>query len=235
MARIRVSNRGHVEPFHVFKLIKDRFGPPKHTTRAQVMEKYQLVFVRDRVGRLADAQDFEGLTFRRDTFAPGLLEELLAECGSTIQAEGDQVVFRHLYTERRVTPLNLYLRQADEAHAIDAVLDYGQAIKDLAAANIFTGDMLLKNFGVTRHGRVIFYDYDLNTDLLRGEWDFKGLVMSDWGGSHGAVASMYSGNDLIKPGNNPAGVINATKKVTHTIDVAGLPVYTTTVRGTGLR
>ncbi|MBK7350688.1 MAG: bifunctional isocitrate dehydrogenase kinase/phosphatase [Gemmatimonadetes bacterium] len=144
----------------VFKLIKDRFGPPKHTTRAQVMEKYQLVFVRDRVGRLADAQDFEGLTFRRDTFAPGLLEELLAECGSTIQVEGDQVVFRHLYTERRVTPLNLYLRQADEAHAIDAVLDYGQAIKDLAAANIFTGDMLLKNFGVTRHGRVIFYDYD---------------------------------------------------------------------------
>jgi isocitrate dehydrogenase kinase/phosphatase len=67
---------------------------------------------------------------------------------------------RHLYTERRVTPLNLYLRQVDEAHAIDAVLDYGQAIKDLAAANIFTGDMLLKNFGVTRNGRVIFYDYD---------------------------------------------------------------------------
>ncbi len=144
----------------VFKLIKDRFGPPKQTTRAQVMEKYQLVFVRDRVGRLADAQDFEGLTFRRDSFAPGLLEELLADCGSTIQVDGDQVVFRHLYTERRVTPLNLYLRQADEARAIDAVLDYGQAIRDLAAANIFTGDMLLKNFGVTRHGRVIFYDYD---------------------------------------------------------------------------
>ena len=144
----------------VFKLIKDRFGPPKQTTRAQVMEKYQLVFVRDRVGRLADAQDFEGLTFRRDCFAPGLLEELLADCAGTVQVDGDQVVFHHLYTERRVTPLNLYLRQADEAHAIDAVLDYGQAIRDLAAANIFTGDMLLKNFGVTRHGRVIFYDYD---------------------------------------------------------------------------
>lgn len=144
----------------VFKVIKDRFGAPKQTTRAQVMEKYHLVFVRDRVGRLADAQEFEGLAFDRDRFAPGLLEELLGDCGNTIRVEGDRVIFRHLYTERRVTPLNLYLRQADEGRAVEAVLDYGQAIKDLAAANIFTGDMLLKNFGVTRNGRVIFYDYD---------------------------------------------------------------------------
>jgi isocitrate dehydrogenase kinase/phosphatase len=144
----------------VFKIIKDRFGAPKHTTREQVMEKYHLVFVRDRVGRLADAQEFEGLEFERGRFAPGVLEELLVECGRTVRVEGERVIMRHLYTERRVTPLNLYLRQADEAHGIDAVLDYGQAIKDLAAANIFTGDMLLKNFGVTRNGRVIFYDYD---------------------------------------------------------------------------
>jgi isocitrate dehydrogenase kinase/phosphatase len=144
----------------VFKIIKDRFGPPKQTTRQQVMEKYHLVFVRDRVGRLADAQEFEGLAFARDRFSADLLAELLADCGGTVHVEGEQVIFRHLYTERRVTPLNLYLRQVDEAHAIEAVLDYGQAIRDLAAANIFTGDMLLKNFGVTRHGRVIFYDYD---------------------------------------------------------------------------
>jgi isocitrate dehydrogenase kinase/phosphatase len=144
----------------VFKIIKDRFGPPKQTTRQEVMEKYHLVFVRDRVGRLADAQEFEGLSFARDRFSDELLAELLADCGGTVRLEGDQVLFRHLYTERRVTPLNLYLRQVDEPSAVDAVLDYGQAIRDLAAANIFTGDMLLKNFGVTRHGRVIFYDYD---------------------------------------------------------------------------
>ena len=144
----------------VFKIIKDRFGPPKQTTRQQVMDKYHLVFVRDRVGRLADAQEFEGLEFRKDRFTPAALDELLAECAGTVRVEGERVIMRHLYTERRVTPLNLYLRQVDEAHAIEAVLDYGQAIKDLAAANIFTGDMLLKNFGVTRNGRVIFYDYD---------------------------------------------------------------------------
>ncbi len=144
----------------VFKIIKDRFGAPKQTTRQQVMEKYHLVFVRDRVGRLADAQEFEGLEFQKGRFAAPVLEELLAECGSTVRVEGERVIMRHLYTERRVTPLNLYLRQVDEARGIDAVLDYGQAIRDLAAANIFTGDMLLKNFGVTRNGRVIFYDYD---------------------------------------------------------------------------
>ncbi len=144
----------------VFKIIKDRFGPPKQTTRQQVMEKYSLVFVRDRVGRLADAQEFEGLAFGRDRFAEDLMAELGAECAGSVIVDGEQVVIRHLYTERRVTPLNLYLRQVGEARAIDAVLDYGQCIKDLAAANIFTGDMLLKNFGVTRNERVIFYDYD---------------------------------------------------------------------------
>jgi isocitrate dehydrogenase kinase/phosphatase len=157
----------------VFKLIRDRFGPPKQTTRRQVMEKYHLVFVRDRVGRLADAQEFEGLEFARDRFGPGVLEEVLAECGGTVRIEGDRVILRHLYTERMVTPLNLYLRQVNEARAVDAVLDYGQAIKDLAAANIFTGDMLLKNFGVTRHGRVIFYDYD--ELCLLTECNFRGL------------------------------------------------------------
>ncbi len=144
----------------VFKIIKDRFGAPKQTTRQQVMDKYRLVFERDRVGRLADAQDFEGLEFDRDRFDPAVLTELEAECAGSIEYVDDRVRLRHLYTERLVTPLNLFLRQADRDASVRAVLDYGQCIKDLAAANIFTGDMLLKNFGVTRHGRVIFYDYD---------------------------------------------------------------------------
>jgi len=144
----------------VFKIIKDSFGAPKHTTRAAVMEKYHFVFIRDRVGRLADAQEFEHLDFPRRCFPEELLSYLLAVASATVRVDGERVVVRHLYTERRVIPLNLYLRDAESEAARDAVIDYGTAIKDLAAADIFTGDMLLKNFGVTRNGRVICYDYD---------------------------------------------------------------------------
>jgi isocitrate dehydrogenase kinase/phosphatase len=144
----------------VFKIIKDSFGAPKNTTRQAVMDKYQFVFVRDRVGRLADAQEFEHLEFPRRCFPEDLLGYLLRVAGATVRIEGDRVVVRHLYTERRVTPLNLFLRDAGSSSAREAVIDFGNAIKDLAAANIFTGDMLAKNFGVTRHGRVICYDYD---------------------------------------------------------------------------
>jgi isocitrate dehydrogenase kinase/phosphatase len=144
----------------VFKIIKDRFDFPKSTTRKAVMEKYHFVFVRDRVGRLADAQKFEYLEFPVACFDPRVLALLFQTCSQTVRVVGDRVVLQHVYTERRVTPLNLFLKHADPAAAHDAVLDYGQAIKDLAGADIFTGDMLLKNFGVTRHGRVICYDYD---------------------------------------------------------------------------
>jgi isocitrate dehydrogenase kinase/phosphatase len=62
--------------------------------------------------------------------------------------------------QRRFRPLNLYLReQASEARR-NAALDYAQAITDMARNNIFPGDMLPKNFGVSRHGRAVFYDYD---------------------------------------------------------------------------
>jgi isocitrate dehydrogenase kinase/phosphatase len=144
----------------VFKIIKDAFGPTKTVTRQGVMDRYHFVFVRDRVGRLADAQEFESLELPRDRFSAELLAHLLADCARTVRVDGDRVIVRHAYTERRVTPLNLFLRHAEPAAARDAVLDYGRAIKDLAGADIFTGDMLLKNFGVTRHGRVICYDYD---------------------------------------------------------------------------
>jgi len=144
----------------VFKIIKDTFGAPKNTTRQAVRDKYHFVFVRDRVGRLADAQEYEHLEFPLRCFPDDLLEYLLRVASATVRVEGDRVIVRQLYSERRVTPLNLYLRDAGEAAARDAVIDYGTAIKDLAAADIFTGDMLLKNFGVTRNGRVICYDYD---------------------------------------------------------------------------
>lgn len=144
----------------VFKLIRDRFAYPKDMVRAEVEEKYRLVFRRDRIGRLVDAQEFLRLRFPKRQFAPAALQELLGECAQTVQLDGDEVLIRHCYVERRVRPLDLYVRESPASAAERAVLDYGQAIKDLARSNIFPGDLLLKNFGVSRHGRVLFYDYD---------------------------------------------------------------------------
>ena len=144
----------------VFKVIRDNIPLPKTTTRRDVLKKYQLVFNHDRAGRLLDAQEFEHLAFARDRFSDSLLAELAGTAANSVSVRDDQIILRHLYTQRRMTPLNLYLRDAEAAPAREAILEYGQAIKDLAATNIFPGDLLLKNFGVTRHGRVAFYDYD---------------------------------------------------------------------------
>jgi isocitrate dehydrogenase kinase/phosphatase len=160
----------------VFKVIRDRFDPPKTVTHAEVREKYRLVFRHDRAGRLVDAQSFEHLEFARSRFAPALLQELLERAGETVRVEGERVIIRHLYTERRLRPLDLYLREAEPEAARDAVIDYGQVLRDLAATDIFPGDMLLKNFGVSRHGRLIFYDYD--ELVLLSECRFRELPQS---------------------------------------------------------
>jgi isocitrate dehydrogenase kinase/phosphatase len=144
----------------VFKLIRDRFPPPKTVLRQEVLDKYRFVFKHDRAGRLVDAQEFKRVRLPRARFTAALLEELFSETAGTVHADGDDLIFDHMYIERRMVPLNLFLRQAPADAAELAVLDYGQAIRDLAHSNIFAGDLLLKNFGVTRHGRVIFYDYD---------------------------------------------------------------------------
>jgi isocitrate dehydrogenase kinase/phosphatase len=144
----------------VFKLIKDRFDYPKDSSRSEVMRKYRLVFEHDRAGRLVEAYEFEHLRIPSDRFRPELIEELKRSAGSTVNVENNYVVIKHVYVERRLRPLNLYLAETNQLAARAAVLDYGQAVKDLAATNIFPGDLLPKNFGVTRHGRVVFYDYD---------------------------------------------------------------------------
>ena len=144
----------------VFKIIKDRFAPSKNIDRSTVIEKYRLVKRHDRVGRMADTQEFSDFRFPRNKFEPDCLAELLEVAASTVIEEGDVIRIRHCWTERRMIPLNIYLENASETQTQEALYDYGKSIKELAAANIFPGDMLLKNFGVTRHGRVVFYDYD---------------------------------------------------------------------------
>jgi len=146
-------------PF-VFKVIKDSFPPQKDTTREQIKGKYLLVKTHDRVGRMADTLEYSNVAFPRMRFEEELVQELKAECPSLLEEDGDDLVIRHVYIERRMIPLNIYLQDASPEQVEHAVVEYGNAIKDLVAANIFPGDMLWKNFGVTRHGKVVFYDYD---------------------------------------------------------------------------
>ncbi|MCB1567646.1 MAG: bifunctional isocitrate dehydrogenase kinase/phosphatase [Xanthomonadales bacterium] len=171
----------------VFKLIRDRFAYPKETARADVQAKYRIVSRHDRAGRLVDAQEFRFLRFPRRQFATELLDELLESCSEIVQLEGDDVVIGHCYVERRLRPLNLYLKEVSAEDALRAVIDYGQAIRDLARSDIFPGDLLLKNFGVTRNHRAIFYDYD--ELCLVSECQFRSLPKArndDEEMSHGA-------------------------------------------------
>ena len=144
----------------IYKVIRDRFDSPKKTTAKQVMQKYDYVFKHDRAGRLLDVQTFENLKLDECCFTPQLLHEINTEAKQAVSIEQGDVVLHHAYVERRVTPLDVYLLEATALQAKAAVIDFGQAIKDLARINVFPGDMLIKNFGVTSLGRVVFYDYD---------------------------------------------------------------------------
>jgi isocitrate dehydrogenase kinase/phosphatase len=159
----------------VFKLIKDYYPPQKDTSREQIQAKYQLVKHHDRVGRMADTLEYSGVAFPRDRFSDDLIAEIEKFAPSQMEIrdrDGDgqlEVILKHVYIERRMIPLNIYLQEAFDQGPNDpraraqierVVIEYGNAIKDLVAANIFPGDMLWKNFGVTRHGKVVFYDYD---------------------------------------------------------------------------
>ncbi len=147
---------------YVFKVIRDHFPPPKKTTRQEVLDTYRLVKMHDRVGRMSDVLEYSHVALPRARFAEDLLEELYTTCADSVSEEGSQIVIKHLYIERRMTPLNIATQQADDQYLARLMKGYGEAIKELAAADIFPGDLLMKNFGVTGQGqgRVVFYDYD---------------------------------------------------------------------------
>ena len=168
---------------YVFKVIKDYYPPPKDTSREQIKGKYLLVKQHDRVGRMADTLEYSEVGFPRDRFSDELIAEIEKFAPSQLEIndrDGDgtlEVILKHVYIERRMIPLNIYLQEAFDAGGANpadtsdtaarareqielGVVEYGNAIKDLVAANIFPGDMLWKNFGITRHGKVVFYDYD---------------------------------------------------------------------------
>ena len=162
---------------YVFKVIKDELGDTKGFGRNTVIERYRMVKQHDRVGRMADTLEFSDVAIPKHRIADDLMDELLTTVGGSIRFEGDLLVISQCFVERRMIPLNMYLEYASEAEQAAAIDDYGRAIKDMIAANIFPGDMLLKNFGVTRHKRVVFYDYDEVRYLT--DMNFKSLAKAD--------------------------------------------------------
>ncbi|WP_218309956.1 bifunctional isocitrate dehydrogenase kinase/phosphatase [Alteromonas antoniana] len=162
----------------VFKIIKDEFAESKKITREHVKDCYRLVKMTDRVGRMADTHEYVNFRFPLDRISPALLSELQETCASSLEFCGDELIVKHMYAERKMTPLNLYLQQETDPDKIhNAINELGLCIKQIALANIFPGDMLHKNFGITRHGRVIFYDYD--EICLMSERNFRELPKSD--------------------------------------------------------
>ena len=164
---------------YVFKIIKDKFSPSKKMTKKDVKEKYRLVKLHDRVGRMADTMEYSEVAFPKERFSDELLQELETVAPSLIRYENELIIISHLYIERRMRPLNLFLAEANDEQINDAMLGYGTAIKQLIAADIFPGDMLLKNFGVTRHGRVIFYDYDEITYMDEVNFRVKPVAVTE--------------------------------------------------------
>lgn len=147
-------------PF-VFKVIKDEFTPPKSINKKIVKQKYQLVKQHDRVGRMADTIEYSNVSFPKSRISPELIDELKKTISSILEITDDTVLIKHLYIERRMIPLNIYFDgELTEQQYEDAVREYGNAIRQMMAVNIFPGDMLFKNFGVTKNSKVVFYDYD---------------------------------------------------------------------------
>jgi len=182
---------------YVFKVIRDKISASKDTDRAKVKAKYWLVKHHDRVGRLTDTLEYSDVAFPRDRFSDELVAELTTLAPSEIEFDGDYIVVRHLYIERRMTPLNLYLERADDAQRAHAMREYGDAIRELAAINIFPGDLLFKNFGVTRFGRVVFYDYDEIDYLV--DINFRAIPPPppDWDEMSGDIWYPVARNDVF--------------------------------------
>ncbi len=154
---------------YVFKVIKDRpcflrsdSIPPKMVTKDDVIRQYNFIRHRDRVGRMVDTQEFENLRFRKKRFSKELLNEFFHAAKENVRLEGEHVIINHLYVQRKVVPLPLFLLSEKDPEMIrKVILDFGYFFKDLAATGLFPSDLFNTwNYGVTQRARVVLFDYD---------------------------------------------------------------------------
>ena len=168
----------------VLKVIRDTPKPPKENTKEDVITKYNLVATSDRAGRVADAQRYARIDLPAEFFSTELLTELLNQAPSSCQRRGDVIILSDIYLERKLIPMNIYITQQPEI-ADKIILDYGRAIEEMASTNLFPGDLLIKNFGISQEQRVIFYDYDEVCRVTECEflslpknWEEEGVVQN---------------------------------------------------------
>lgn len=179
---------------YVLKVIRDEPTPQykwdHFPGRDAVLAKYDDVHAINRTGSMLDNIVYRNLELDRSWFDPDLVEELLANAGGTVSAEGGTLVFRHLIAQARMVPLPVFLETASPEDAETVIVNLGWCIKNNAAGNIFNKDLDGRNYGVGRFLKVFLFDYDAvevltdvkihtNTDRVEGEEDIPDWFFED--------------------------------------------------------
>lgn len=148
---------------YVFKVIRDHSPKPGWTGRGRVMDLYRWVHEMNRGRLMLDAWMYRNLHFPRRLFEDNIARELLRSAPHSVLLDGDTLVLRHVYAQRRVRPLNTFFDEVrDGALRVRAVDALGTFIKDLAAMGFFMGDCygLPFNTGLTHGFNVALFDFD---------------------------------------------------------------------------
>jgi isocitrate dehydrogenase kinase/phosphatase len=130
-----------------------------------VIKKYTRVHEINRTGSMLDSIIYYNVRLDRHWFSAALLEELLKNASMSVSLHGDDVIFKYLIVQIKMTPLTVYLENAGEKQAETVIVNLGYCIKNNAAANIFNKDLDARNYGVSSFSMVYLFDYDALEEL----------------------------------------------------------------------
>jgi isocitrate dehydrogenase kinase/phosphatase len=155
---------------YVFKVIRDFSAKQGWTGRQRIMDVYRWVHEINRGRLMLDAWIYRNLRFPRDAFEPGVLQELLSAAPQSVRLDGDAVILKDVYAQRRVRPLNTFFEEEEERALRERAADaLGCFIKDLASMGLFVSDCygLTFNLGLTHGFNAALFDFDDLGSLLR--------------------------------------------------------------------
>jgi isocitrate dehydrogenase kinase/phosphatase len=155
---------------YVFKVIRDYSSKTGWTGRTRIIDLYRWVHETNRGRLMLDAWLYRNLDFSRGHFDEGVVQELLRSAPHSVRIEGDRIIFKHVYAQRRVRPLNTFFDETRDRAQRENVIDaFGSFIKDLAGMGLFVGDCygLPFNTGLTHGLNVALFDFDDLGPLFR--------------------------------------------------------------------